>query len=83
MLVIHFKYSTVYMSIPLLPPKKSVTLTVVLLAAPWTVDRQALLSIEISRQEYWSGEPFPFPVGLPDPGIEPRSPTFQADSLLS
>ena len=36
-----------------------------------------------SRQEYWSGLPFPSPGDLPDPGIEPRSPTFQADALTS
>ena len=36
-----------------------------------------------SRQEYWSGLPFPSPGDLPDPGIESGSPTFQADSLLS
>ena len=34
-----------------------------------------------SRQEYWSGLPFPSPGNLPDPGIEPRAPTLQADSL--
>ena len=36
-----------------------------------------------SRQEYWSGLPFPSPGDLPDPGIEPRSPTLQADPLTS
>jgi len=36
-----------------------------------------------SRQEYWSGLPFPSPGDLPDPGIELRSPTFQADVLTS
>ena len=36
-----------------------------------------------SRQEYWSGLPFPSPGYLPDPGIEPRSPTLQADALTS
>ena len=36
-----------------------------------------------SRQEYWSGLPFPSPGALPDPGIKPRSPVLQADSLLS
>ena len=36
-----------------------------------------------SRQEYWSGLPFPSPGDLPDPGIEPRSPTFQEDALTS
>ena len=41
------------------------------------------LSMEFSRQEYWSGLPFPSPGDLPDPGIEPRSPAWQADSLPS
>ena len=41
------------------------------------------LSKEFSRQEYWSGLPFPSPGDLPDPGIKPRSLTLQADSLLS
>jgi len=36
-----------------------------------------------SRQEYWSGLPFPSPGDLPDPGMEPRSPTMQADALTS
>ena len=36
-----------------------------------------------SRQEYWSGLPFPSPGDLPNPGIEPRSPTLQADALTS
>ena len=40
------------------------------------------LSIEFSRQEYWSGLLFPSPGSLPDPGIEPGSPALQADSLL-
>ena len=48
----------------------------------WTV-AQAPLSMELSRQEYWSGYPFPSPGELPDPGIEPESPTLQVDSLLS
>ena len=38
-------------------------------------------SMEFSRPEYWSGYPFPSPEDLPDPEIEPRSPSFQADSL--
>ena len=42
---------------------------------------QAPLSMGFSRQEYWSGLPFPSPGDLPDPGIEPRSPTLQADDL--
>ena len=39
--------------------------------------------MEFSRQEYWSGLPFPSPGDLPNPGIEPRSPTLQADALPS
>ena len=39
--------------------------------------------MEFSRQEYWSGLPFPSPGNLPDPGIEPRSPLLQTDALLS
>ena len=50
-------------------------------ATPWTIACQASLSMEFSRPEYWGGQPFPSPVDLPDPGIEPRSPTLQADSL--
>ena len=43
---------------------------------PWTVQ-----SMEFFRPEYWSGEPFPSPGHLPNPGTEPRSPALQADSL--
>ena len=50
---------------------------------PWTVARQAALSMEFSRQEYWSGLPFPPPGDLPDPGIKPGSPALQTDSLLT
>ena len=46
------------------------------------VAHQAPLSKGFSRQECWSGLPFPFPGDLPDPGIEPGSPALQADSLL-
>ena len=46
-----------------------------LFATPWTI------SMEFSRPEYWSGWPFLSPGDLPNPGIEPRSPTWQADSL--
>ena len=48
--------------------------------------RQAPLSMEFSRQDYWSGLPFPSPRDLPDPGIEPKAPVslaVQADSLLT
>ena len=48
---------------------------------PWTVVCQVPLSMEFSRQEYWSGLPFPSPGDLPDPGMEPGSPELQADSL--
>ena len=50
---------------------------------PWTVVCQAPLSMEFSRQEYWSGLSFPSPGDLPDPGIKPRSPALLADSLPS
>ena len=44
----------------------------------WTVAHQAPLSVEFSRQEYWSQLPFPTPGDLPDPGIEPKSPASPA-----
>ena len=47
-----------------------------LFVTPWT-----LQSMEVSRPEYWSEQPFPSPGDLPNPGIEPRSPALQADSL--
>ena len=43
---------------------------------PWTIQ-----SVEFSRSEYWSGQPFPFPGDILNPEIESRSPTLQADSL--
>ena len=49
-----------------------------LFATPWTVARQAPLSMAFSRQEYWSGVPCPPPGELPDPGIEPESPMSPA-----
>ena len=51
------------------------------LVTPWTVARQAPLSMGFYWQEYWSGLPFPSPRNLPDPGIEPWSPVLQADCL--
>ena len=48
----------------------------------WTAGHQVPLSMEFSRQEYWSGFSCPPPGDLPGPGIKPRSPTMQADSLL-
>ena len=53
-----------------------------LFTTPWTVIYQAPLSMEFCRKEYWSGLPFPSPGNLPNPGIKPRSPTLQADTLL-
>ena len=53
------------------------------LATPWTVAHQAPLSKGFPRQEYWSGLPFPSPGDLPDPEIEPRSPTLQTEALPS
>ena len=52
-----------------------------LCTTPQTAACQALLSMGFSRQEYWSGLPCPPPGDLPDPGIKPRSPALQADSL--
>ena len=54
-----------------------------LFATPWTVALQSPLSMGFSRQEYWSGLPFPSPGDLPDRGIEPRSPALQAEALTS
>ena len=52
-------------------------------ATLWTVAHQAPLAMGFSRQEYWSGLPFPSPGHLPNPGIEPTSTAFQADALTS
>ena len=54
-----------------------------LFATPWTVAYQAPPSMGFSRQEYWSGLPFPSPGDLPDSRIEPGSPALQADALPS
>ena len=52
-----------------------------ILCNPIDLACQASLSMKFSRQKYWSGLPFPSPGYLPDPGIEPRSPVLQADTL--
>ena len=57
-------------------------LSVQLFATPWTVAQQAPMSMEFSRQEYWSRFLFPIPRDLPDPGTKPASPALQANSLL-
>ena len=54
-----------------------------LFATPWTVAYQAPPSMGFSRQEYWSGLPFPSPEDPPNPGIKPRSPTLLVDALTS
>ena len=53
-----------------------------LFATPWTVAYKTPLSMKFSRQEYWSGLPFPSPGDLPNPGIKPGSPALLEDSLL-
>ena len=53
------------------------------LVTPWTVACQAPLSMGFSRQEYWSGLLFPSSGDLPNPGIKPRTPTLQSDSLAT
>ena len=59
----------------------SVAKSCLILANPWTIAHQAPLSMRFSRQEYWSGLPFPSLGDLPNPGIKPRSPALQADSF--
>ena len=54
-----------------------------LFVTQWTIARQAPLSMEFSRQEYWSRLPFLSPGDLPEPWLEPRSPTLQVDCLPS
>ena len=54
-----------------------------LFANPWTVAYQASPSMGFSRQEYWSGLPFPSLGDLPDSGIKPKSPALEADTLTS
>ena len=58
-------------------------LTISNFVIPRTITYQTPLSMEFSRQEYWSGVPFPSPGDLPDPGIELRSPVLHTDSLPS
>ena len=53
-----------------------------LFVTPWTVAYQAPLPMGFSKQEYWSGLPFPSPRDLPDPGIEPRSSALQAEDTI-
>ena len=82
MIVCHILCQYVLNTIRLKVKVKSLS-RVRLFATPWTVAYQDLPSMGFSRQEYWSGLPFPSPGDLPDPGIEPGSPTLQADALPS
>ena len=66
-----------------LPTKWKSLSHVRLFATPWTVARQAPLSIELSRQEYWSGLPFPSPGDLSNPGIEPSSLELHTNSFFT
>ena len=50
---------------------------------PWTVAHQAPLSMGFSRQEYWSGLPFPTPGDLPNPGMEPMSPALAGGLFIA
>ena len=63
--------------------ERNIVLSRVRLLIPLNAARQAPLSMALSRQEYWSGLPFPFSGDLPNPGIEPTSPALQADALLT
>ena len=54
-----------------------------LFATPWTVAYETPPSMEFSRQENWSGLPFPSPGDLPDPAIKPMPPTLQADTFIT
>ena len=53
-----------------------------LFVTPWAVAHQAPLSMELSRQEHWSGQPFPSPGDLPNPGAKLASPALPADSTF-
>ena len=63
--------------------KSEVTQSCLTFCDPMEYSLQAPPSMGFSRQEYWSGLPFPSPGDLPDPGIEPGSPALQADALPS
>ena len=65
------------------PSQKKAWTSITGIATLQTVAYKAPLSMEFSRQEYWSGLPFPSPGALPDPGIKPGSPALQADALPS
>ena len=76
------KESVQYSELSLLAEVKLLS-RVRLFVIPLTVAYQVPPSMAFSRQEYWSGLPFTSPGDLPDPGIEPRSPTLRSDTLPS
>ena len=78
----HICLEDIYIYIYIYSEVKSLS-RVQLLMTPWTVAHQAPPSMGFSKQEYWTGFPFPSPVDLPNPGIESRFPVLQADALLS
>ena len=71
------------MAAPSLEVKVKSLSRVQLFVTPWTVTYQDPLSMGFSRQEYWSGLPFPSPGDRADPGLEPRSLALWADALPS
>ena len=75
----HVKIFSTYLVIEVVKSLSHVRLFV----TPWTVAHQTPPSMEFSRQEYWSGLPFPSPGDLSDPGIELWSPALRADALPS
>ena len=83
MLSIYKTYSTDVIRWPKVKVKLKSLSCVRLFGIPWTIAYQAPQSMEFSRQEYWSGWPFPSPGDLPNPGIEPGFPALQADALPS
>ena len=76
-------FSCLFSKLPIFTSEVKSLSRVRLFVTPWTVAYQASPSMGFSRQEYWSGLPFPSPGDLPDPGIDPGSPAFQADTLTS
>ena len=76
-------YSFLYVTHTSMKLKVKLLSRVQLFVTLWTIAHQTPPSMGFSRQERWSGLPFPSPGDLPDPGIEPRSPALQADALPS
>ena len=85
----YFEQSIIILALSISGNQKSESESEVAQSCPTLCDpvdciaHQAPRSLGFSRQEYWSGLPFPSPGDLPDPGIESRSPTLQADALTS